>query len=240
MTTEIVDLTGPLEPAIWRYDASFPAFSSEPVTRHEEHGFLVRRVTISTHMGTHTDSLSHLAPNEPTLDAVPLSRFVGEAQVLKVTAGPLAAIDAARLQRASGELRRGDIALIRTDWDAHWYKPDYASSHPFLTLDAARWLMAMGVKCVGIDTAGLMDPRIDLSPSRRVDHEVVDELLLRAGVSYVAGLINLSSVSESRVWFAALPMKLAGLDGAPVRAIAIRGQRLVGAGIGGHSEEGTP
>ncbi|HYM97609.1 MAG TPA: cyclase family protein [Candidatus Sulfotelmatobacter sp.] len=240
MTIEIVDLTGPLEPSIWLYDPTFPAFSSEPVTRHAEQGFVVQRVTISTHMGTHTDSLSHLAPNEPTLDAVPLSRFVGEAQVLNVTAGPLAAIDAARLQQASGELRRGDIALIRTGWDAHWYEPDYATSHPFLTLDAAKWLIEVGVKCVGMDTAGLMDARIDLAPSRRVDDEVVDEVLLRAGVSYVAGLINLGSVSESRVWFAALPMKLAGLDGAPVRAIAILGQRRVGAGIGGHSEEGTP
>jgi len=200
----------------------------------------VRKVTISTHMGTHTDSLSHLAPDQPTLDAVPLSRFVGEAQVLGVTAGSLAAIDAAMLQQASGDLRRGDIALIRTGWDAHWYDPEYASSHPFLTLDAARWLIAIGVKCVGMDTAGLMDPRIDLAPSRRVDHEVVDEVLLRAGVSYVVGLINLRSVTESRVWFAALPTKLAGLDGAPVRAIAIHGQRLVGVGIGGHSEEGTP
>ena len=222
MTSEVVDLTGPLEAGMWRYDDVFPAFSSEPVTSFDEDGFVVRRVTISTHMGTHTDSLGHLAPDEPMLDAIPLSRYIGSARVVDVSVEALTAIDAAMLKPAAVGLTDGDIALIRTGWDTHWHDREYTTSHPYLTLDAARWLIACGVKCVGMDTPGLMDPRIDLAPARRVERDVVDEVLLRAGVCYVAGLVNLAAVHTERVWFVALPLKLAGLDGAPVRAIAMR------------------
>ena len=222
MTGEVVDLTGPLEAGMWRYDDVFPAFASEPVTSFDEDGFVVRRVTISTHMGTHTDSLGHLAPGEPMLDAIPLSRFIGGAQVIDVPVDALIAIDAAMLQSAGEGLRDGDIALIRTGWDGHWHDREYTTSHPFLTLEAAQWLIECGVKCVGMDTPGLIDPRIDLAPARRVERNVVDEVLLRAGVCYVAGLVNLAALHAGRVWFAALPLKLAGLDGAPVRAIAMR------------------
>jgi kynurenine formamidase len=224
---EIIDLTGAFESTIWRYEPTFPEFVAEPMTSHEEHGFVVSRVILSTHMGTHTDALGHLVVDGPMLDAVPLSRFVGEAQVFDLPREALAPIDASDLAGAAGELKPGDIALIRTGWDAHWQRPDYALAHPFLTLGAAEWLIGQGVKCVGMDTAGLMDPRIDLAPGRRAPGDVVDEVLMRAGVSYVAALVNLGSLSQSRVLFVALPLKLGNLDGAPVRAVAVQDARLV-------------
>jgi kynurenine formamidase len=120
-------------------------------------------------------------------------------------------------------VRAGDVAVIRTDWSLRLAEPDYPARHPFLTLDAARWLIEREVSCVAMDTAGLMDPRIDLTPGQRSDPEVVDELLLAAGIPYVVGVTNLAALSGERFLFAALPMKLAGMDGAPVRAVAITG-----------------
>ena len=81
---QVVDLTGPLERGTWRYDESFPAFNAETVTSLSGDGFAVQRVTLSTHMGTHTDAPGHLIADGPMIDAFALESFVGWATVLRV------------------------------------------------------------------------------------------------------------------------------------------------------------
>ena len=220
----VVDLSGPLEPGIWRYDASFPEFTSEPVTSIEGHGYVVRRVTIGTHMGTHTDALGHLVSGGPMIDSMPLESYVGWASVLRVGASePLRPIDADVLGATGVEPLPGDVILIETGWSRQWNLPDFPTTHPYLTMDAARWLVDRQPRCVGMDTPGLMDPRIELSPGANRPIEIVDQTFLEAGVCYVAGLVNLDSIVDPRPLFVAVPLKLAGLDGAPVRAVAVEG-----------------
>lgn len=218
----VIDLTGPLERGTWRYDESFPAFKAEKVTSLSGDGFAVQRVTISTHMGTHTDAPGHLIANGPMIDAFALESFVGWATVLRVgPCGPLEAIDAARLSTSGAEPRPGDAVLIDTGWGARWMSDDYSQEHPFLTIDAARWLLDHRARIIGMDTAGLMDSRIELGPGSADNSPVVDRLLLEAGVPYIAALCNLESIRADHPLFVAMPLKLAGLDGAPVRAVAI-------------------
>ena len=221
---KVVDLTGGLEPAIWRYEDVFPAFSSEAVTSVEEHGFEVRRVSLGTHMGTHTDALGHLVAGGPMIDAMPLESYVAWATVLRPgPCQPLQAVTADALAAAGPTPRKGDAALIWTGWASRWNQPDYASSHPFLTADAAQWLIDRGVRVVGMDTAGLMDPRIDLTPSSATEEPIVDRMLMDAGIAYIAALVNVDAITADRPLFVAMPLKLVGLDGAPVRAVAIEG-----------------
>jgi kynurenine formamidase len=223
-----IDLTGPLEERAWRYDDRFPRFSAVPATDFEKDGFLVHAITLATHGGTHTDASKHLFADGDDLDAIPLERYLGPATILRLEAlTPLTPITGKVLQTA-GEPERGDAVLIQTGWSKRWYDDDFTQAHPYLTTDAARWLLDRGARCVGMDTAGLMDPRLDLTPSTRTEGEVIDEILLRAGVPYVVGLVDLASVTTDRVWFFALPMKLAHMDGAPVRAIAVEGLPLDG------------
>jgi arylformamidase len=222
----VIDLTGPFEPGLWRYDEIFPGFDAIAVTTVQEHGYQMHRVRLGTHLGTHTDAPSHLFPGGASLDAFALDSFIGPGAMLDVTpAEPLTPITADVLA-AAGTPARGDVAVVRTDWSARWHAPEYPASHPFLTVDAARWLVGCGVRCVAMDTAGLMDPRIDLTPGERSEPEVVDEILLRAGIPYVVGVTGLAAVGDERFLFVALPMKLAGMDGAPVRAAAITGLGL--------------
>jgi kynurenine formamidase len=221
----VIDLTGPLEPGIWRYDDAFPAFASEPATSIEEHGFVVQRVTIGTHMGTHTDALGHLVADGPMIEGMALESYVGRVSHFRFRdLGPLAPITAGALSAAGVRPASGDVVLIETGWGRKWNEPDFVTSHPFITLDGAAWLIEHGAKCVGMDTPGLMDPRIDLGPNAAVDSAtVVDRVLLEARICYVAGLVNLEALTETRPLFVAVPLKLTGLDGAPVRAIAIEG-----------------
>lgn len=218
----VVDLTGALEPGVWRYGPEFPAFTSEPVTSLEADGFAVQRITMSTHMGTHTDAPGHLVSGGPMIDAVPLESYVGWASVLRVgPCDPLQPIDAGALAATGNRPKPGDAILIETGWAKRWNAAEYASNHPFLTSDAAEWLLAFRPRCIAMDTAGVMDPRIDLTPAGGSSDAIVDQILLEAGVMYVAGLVNVESIRSPRPLFVAMPLKLAGLDGAPVRAIAI-------------------
>jgi kynurenine formamidase len=211
-----------MAPDMWRYDASFPAFSAEPATSFDAQGFAVQRLTLSTHMGTHTDAPGHLIPGGAMIEAIPLEAFVGWARVLRV--GPcqhLDAVDAARLAAAGGDLRAGEVALIETGWGPRWVEPGYERDHPYLTPDAAEWLIGRQVRLVGMDTAGLMDPRIDLGPAAGGASPVVDRMLLEAGIPYVAALHNLEALSSELPLFVGMPLKLVGQDGAPMRAVAI-------------------
>jgi kynurenine formamidase len=220
----VIDLTGPLEPGIWRYDDVFPEFSSEPATTVEEHGFEVRRVTLGTHMGTHTDALGHLVAGGPMIDAMALESYVGWATVIRLDpSDPLRTIGREALEAAGTRPRDGDVVLIGTGWGRRWNEPAYVTSHPFLTIEGARWLLDHRPRCIAMDTPGLMDPRIDLTPGRSAGVPIVDRELLEAGVPYIAGLVNVEAISSTRPLFIAVPLKLAGLDGAPVRAIAVEG-----------------
>jgi hypothetical protein len=107
MSMRVVDLTGPMQPGMWRYDETFPEFEAVAATSLDEVGYQVQRVTISTHLGTHTDAPGHLVPGAPMVDTYALESYVGWATVFRV--GPcesLEPIDAARLARAGASLRR--------------------------------------------------------------------------------------------------------------------------------------
>jgi arylformamidase len=116
-------------------------------------------------------------------------------------------------------LRRAEIPprtrrlLFKTCNSAHWAQPDgkFHTDYTALSTDAAQYLVERGIKLVGIDYFSI-GPFQDGAP--------VHEILLKAGIVIVEGL-NLSAVSQGRYSLYCLPLKLAGSDGAPARAILV-------------------
>ena len=99
--------------------------------------------------------------------------------------------------------------LLRTGWDAQAGGPGYFEGHPSLTAEAARWMASRGIVLLGLDT-----------PSPAEEWEECHRVLLGAGVAIVEGLAGLHRL-PARFTFIALPLRLIGLDGSPVRAAAI-------------------
>ncbi len=188
----------------------------------------------SEHGGTHLDAPVHFARGAQTVDQVPLDRLFGEAYIVDVTAAAAADADyqvtAADLQRAEaaqGPIPPAAILLLRTGFSLRW--PDavrYLGTaergeaaarqlhFPGLHPDAARWLVAnRPVKAVGIDTASIDFGQSTLFESHRVLYE--------RNVPAFENLTALEQLPLRGASIVALPMKIGGGSGAPLRAVAI-------------------
>jgi len=102
--------------------------------------------------------------------------------------------------------------LLHTGWDRHWRTDRYFEGHPFLTADAAQYLVDSGARLVGIDSYNIDDT----ADGRRPVHS----RLLRADIPIVEHLCNLQRLPDSGFRFFAVPVKVKGFGTFPVRAFA--------------------
>jgi kynurenine formamidase len=184
------------------------------------------------HGGTHMDAPSHFAKDGWTADQIPLARLVAPAAVIDVSkqaaADPdyrLTAEDVRAWEKRRGPISAGTIVLLRTGWGSRW--PDRkrylgddtpgATDHlhfPSYGRESAELLVReRRVAAIGLDTAS-----IDYGPSKDF---IVHQVANGANVPGLENLANLEQVPETGAWVAALPMKIAGGSGGPLRAIAL-------------------
>ena len=108
--------------------------------------------------------------------------------------------------------RSGKAVLVRTGWDAHWRTSAYLEGNPFLTADAAAYLVAEGAALVGIDSLNIDD----IERSRAAG--ALDAA--RAEIPIVEHLCQLGQLPDAGFRFSAVPPKVAGFGTFPVRAFA--------------------
>ena len=184
------------------------------------------------HGGTHLDAPSHFARDGWTADQIPLSKLVAPGVVLDVSkqasADPdyrLTAADVRAFEKTHGAIPAGTIVLLRTGWGARWpdrkrYLGDDTpgeTSHlhfPSYGKESAELLVReRRVAAIGLDTAS-----IDYGPSKDF---IVHQIANGANVPGLENLANLEQVPETGAWIIALPMKIAGGSGGPLRIVAL-------------------
>jgi kynurenine formamidase len=187
----------------------------------------------SEHGGTHIDAPVHFAKGRRSVDQIPLDQLIGAAIVVDVTAAAasqpdyrVTTEDFTAWERTNGEIPSGAIVLIRTGYSRFW--PDasrylgtaergagaVAKLHfPGLHPDAARWLAeSRRVKAVGLDTASIDYGQSTMYESHRV--------LFERDIPAFENLTNLDRLPATGAFVVALPMKIKGGSGAPLRAVA--------------------
>ena len=105
---------------------------------------------------------------------------------------------------------RGKAVLVQTDWDRHWRTDQYFEGHPFLTKDAAEFLVRTGATLVGIDSLNIDDTGDLTRP--------VHSTLLAAEIPIVEHLRGLARLPEADFKFVAVPVNVKGMGTFPVRA----------------------
>lgn len=179
-------------------------------------GFASKLLLISDHTGTHFDAPFHFIEGGKTVDEVPLEKTFGEAVLIDVSDKPAdKPVDAAMLEKklacTNTEIKLGDIVLIRT-WPDKWGDPGFFQAAG-VSGEAAKWLAAQKVKCVGVDLANV-DTGSDLQRSSHME-------LLGKEIGIIENLTNLDKLSKTRFFFIGLPLNVVGLTASPIRAVAI-------------------
>lgn len=170
----------------------------------------VSRIEMGVHTGTHVDAPFHFLQDGATAESMSLKVLTGRAYVLALP--DVDVIDAAALQAAEIPPRTRRL-LFKTRNSQYWAEGANGFQTDFvgISADGAQYLVDRGVKLVGVDY---------LSVAPYKESRPTHEILLEAGAVVVEGL-DLSRVSQGRYTLYCLPLKLAGSDGAPARAILI-------------------
>jgi acyl-coenzyme A synthetase/AMP-(fatty) acid ligase/kynurenine formamidase len=216
----LVDLSHPLRTGM----TTFPSPNHPPVeitqlANHADQGRATRRLVLGTHSGTHVDAPLHFIEGGAAVDALQLDALVGPAVVADLTpSDALEEVGVEQLRGALGRAPRHPRVLLRFDWDKRFDDPEeYYSCSPFLSLEACQWLVDQGVVLLGLDSASPDDPRNGFgSGNDSPNHKV----LLGAGVILLEYLAGLDQIGSEDAYLVALPLRVAGGDGAPTRAVA--------------------
>jgi kynurenine formamidase len=184
--------------------------------------------TLGDHWGTHVDAPIHVVPNSPSVDQMDLGRLMGEAVVLDCRFAQGRGLTSADFERAQPEVRAGDIVLIYADEPPGTIE-EFIVDQTYVTPDGAEWLVSKQIKSVGVEATGFEHVYQRAVVEACYRPEVADpwpahRICLAANVYIIEGLTNLGSIVGERLNFAALPLRVPGSSGSPVRAVAWRAQ----------------
>lgn len=173
--------------------------------------FQIGKIEMVANTGTYLDSPYHRFAHGKDLSQLPLERLANlESVVIRFDRAKGRAIRRADLE---GSDLSGRAVLIYTGWDEHWRTDHYFEGHPFLTGEAAEYLLRAGAILVGIDSLNIDDIG-DLS-------RPVHTILLGAGVPIVEHLRGLSQLPDWDFRFFAVPVKVKNMGTFPVRAFGL-------------------
>lgn len=230
----VVDLTHPFAAGTLYWPTATSGFELKELHRGPTAaGFFYSAYSFCApeHGGTHMDAPSHFSESRASADEVAVERLIGPAAVIDVARKALAdsdyrvtAADVRAWEKANGGLARGTIVLLRTGWSERWpdaklylgddTKGDAAKLHfPALGKEAAELLVARKVASIGVDTAS-----IDHGPSQDF---IVHQVVAAANIPAFENLTGLDRLPPKGAWVIALPMKIAGGSGAPLRIVAL-------------------
>ena len=231
----IVDLSHAYGPTTVFWPTSPTKFTLDKLAfGRTEGGYFYAANTFCTpeHGGTHLDAPIHFSEGGQTLEQIPLEKLIAPAAVIDVTARASAsrdylatADDVRQFEKTHGRIAPGTIVLLRTGWSRHW--PDVKAylgddtpgdasklSFPSFGADAARLLVEQrGAAALGVDTASI-------DYGRSTDFQV-HRIAAARNVPGLENLTNLDRLPPRGAVVIALPMKIEGGSGGPLRAIAL-------------------
>jgi kynurenine formamidase len=232
----IVDLSHPFdaETVYWPTAETFRLEKDFEGVTEQGYYYAANKFSTAEHGGTHIDAPVHFAKGKHTVDQIPLEQLMGAAIIIDVSRECAAnadyqinVADFQKWEKINGQLPKGVIVLLRTGYGKFW--PDrkkymgtdergaaaVAKLHfPGLHPDAARWLVAhRSINAIGLDT-----PSIDYGQSTLFESH---RILFEKNIPAFENLANLDQLPLKNFHVIALPMKIKGGSGGPLRVIAM-------------------
>lgn len=172
-------------------------------------GANVSSVAFGSHTGTHVDAVKHFFDDGQTVDQIPLEHLIGPAILLDLP-DDLMSVGADDLARH--DIGSNTRVLLRTRNSSFVDGPEFVKDYTYLAPDGAEYLVSRGVELVGVDYFSI--------EQFHSGHHLTHRALLERGVVIVEGLA-LGEPAAGVYQLVCLPLRLAGLDGAPARAVLV-------------------
>jgi kynurenine formamidase len=226
---EVIELSNPIHDGIpvW---PSFPPVDIEKTSLAARDGFTMERVEMRSHTATHIDAPAHFIPEGKTLDDFSIDAFMGEGVVIDLTPKePEEPITRGDIEAYESDIQSGDVVMLHTGWDEYYGQtPEYLFEFPYLTGEAAEYVVSLDPKAVGTEGAsvgGWYDEVPAHGPSTEV-HPADSHLpLLENDVIPIEEIRNLDQVLDGadsrRADFFFPPLNVRGTGGCSVRAFAL-------------------
>lgn len=234
-TARVVDLTHAFDEKTIYWPTSPSAFELKQLSYGPTPGgwfYASNTFCTPEHGGTHLDAPIHFAKDGLTADRIPVRQLIAPAAVIdiraKTAANPdyrLTLADVHAWEKSNGPVAAGAIILLETGWSARWPDKkaylgddtpgDASKLHfPSYGKEAAEYLVReRKVGALGVDTAS-----IDYGASTDF---VVHQAANGAGVPGLENVTGLEALPPTGAWVVALPMKIAGGSGGPLRIVAL-------------------
>jgi len=200
----IYDITLPISPrlAVWPGDPGIESSSFGDQVK-------VSRWVLGSHTGTHVDAQTHFSAGSGAVDGLDPAVLLGPCRVLDLPDIPVVTADVLVNHNLIGVER----LLLRTRNSLRWREDTTTFFTDYVALDddAARTLLALGVKLIGVD---------GLSVAPFEGDSEVHEILLSQGMVLLEGL-NLADIPAGDYQLVCAPLKLMGADGAPARVFLV-------------------
>jgi kynurenine formamidase len=207
----IIDLSHTISPGMPVFPGDDPPVFTNRA-EIEEDGFFEKSITLSSHTGTHIDAPAHIIPYAPTLDRMPVDRFVGQGSVIDITEMKYPEIDTAFLNPYEPLFRTSEFVLLHTGWARFWGQEKYLRNYPILSIEAALWVRSFGLKGIGVDALSVDEVNAADLPVHKI---LLERMLI------IENLTNLDKLPKTGFTFSCFPLKLENADASPVRAVAI-------------------
>jgi arylformamidase len=217
MKTKLIDLSHDVEHGMITYKG-LPApiicdfLSREDSRKHYAEGteFNIGKIEMVANTGTYIDSPFHRFADGMDLSELPLESLVELEGVVVHVENYGRAIPA---EAFNGADVAGKAVLIHTDWARHWRTDQYFEAHPFLTREAAQYLVDANATFVGIDTYNIDDTTDGTRPAHTI--------LLGNRIPICEHMCGLENLPDHGFRFHAAPVKVRAFGTFPVRAYAV-------------------
>lgn len=210
---KVYDLTLPVSEKIPTFPGSpAPHFIEWDSMKRDDYN--LEMIFLSSHTGTHIDAPHHFVKSGKKIHELDPSRFLQNAILVRIKSGPNQFITKSNItsfEKKHGKIPNGATVIFATGWNDNLSRKDFFSN-PGLSESAAKYLVSKRTNLVGIDS-----PSID--PGNNAKY-AAHHVLLKANVLILENLCNLSKIKSTNFNLVALPLRLQGATGSPVRAIA--------------------
>ncbi len=204
MSKRWIDITQPLTNQIATWPGDTPFHFEVAYTKEQTGSVNIGQITASVHTGTHADAPFHFNSSAATIEQLDVNHYIGPAKVIDVTGIPW--VGQEELMNFDLDGVRRLILKTKEKVQVEKFPEDFT----LLKEDIGEFLQNKGIFLLGLDI-----PSVDAADSKDLP---IHHTLYRNGVHILENLY-LQDVSAGDYELIALPLKIVGADGSPVRAV---------------------